>query len=256
MAKTTRIGLLLLSSLLLVAASILYAGNVLAQNPANVTILQSIGGTTTPEAGTYTYSNGETVTITAIGTTDTGYTFANWIIMTSSGVRISNENPLTFTAAGGESYMVQPTFNLIQPINITLQRNFTDAAIVVLLPGAGGTTIPGAGAYAFNNATAFNITAMPDNGWTFSHWVISGNTNVTHGGAPFTTEPTDNPYNVNHGYGETYYYQPVFTTEGASESPGPTPSPTIPEFSILAVLAILSALAVPAAILIRKRRIQ
>lgn len=268
MAKTKHVGLVLLSSLLLLAASV--AGTALAQSQATVTILQSIGGTTSPGAGTYTFNDGTSVTITATGATDTGYTFANWIILTSEGARISTDNPLTFTASAGATYTVQPNFNVITPINITsVKQNLANAAIVVLLPAAGGSTIPREGAYAFTNATAFNITAMPLNGWTFSHWVISGNTSVSHGGAPVNLEPTDNPYNVNHGYGETYYYQPVFTASGSpgpspsassqpthAGSPGPSVSPTIPEFSIVAVLLIIGALAIPAAVLARKRRTQ
>lgn len=257
MAKTKYVGLVLMSSLLLLAASVICAGGALAQSQATVTILQSIGGTTSPGAGTYTYNDGTSVSISATGTTDTGYTFANWIIMTSDGVRVSTDNPLTFTASAGATYTVQPNFNVVTPINITnIKQNLANAAIVIILPAAGGSTVPSAGAYAFTNATAFNITAMPLNGWTFSHWVISGNTSVSHGGAPVNLEPTDNPYNVNHGYGETYYYQPVFTQSGASGSPGPSVSPSIPEFSIVAVLVIIGALAIPAAVLARKRRKQ
>jgi hypothetical protein len=253
MAKTKYVGLVLMSSLLLLAASVIYAGNALAQGQATVTILQSIGGTTSPGAGTYTYNDGTSVSISATGTTDTGYTFANWIIMTSQGVRVSTDNPLTFTTSAGTTYTVQPNFNEITPINITsVQQNLANAAIVIILPAAGGSTVPSAGAYAFTNATAFNITAMPLNGWTFSHWVISGNTSVSHGGAPVNLEPTDNPYNVNHGYGETYYYQPVFTQSGASTSPGP--STTIPEFPILTVLLILGAMVIPVVALARKRK--
>jgi hypothetical protein len=254
MAKTKYVGLVLLSSLLLLAASVIYAGGALAQSQATVTVLPAIGGTTNPSAGTTSYNDGASVTITATATEGTGYTFESWIILTNSGIRVATDNPLTFTAAAGSNYSIQPIFNVIQPINITsVQQNLTNAAVVVILPAAGGTTIPRAGAYAFTNATAFNITAMPDNGWTFAHWVISGNTNVSHGGAPFTTEPTDNPYNVNHGYGETYYYQPVFTQSGASTSPGP--STTIPEFSMLAVVLILGAMVIPIVVLARKRKI-
>jgi hypothetical protein len=184
MAKTKHVGLVLLSSLLLLAASVIYAGNALAQNQATVTILQAIGGTTSPAAGTSSFNDGTSVTITATAT-DNGYTFSNWLISTGTDVRVSSDNPLTFTASGGTTYTIQPIFTVIQPINITsVRQNLTDAAIVVLLASAGGTTIPRAGAYAFTNATSFNITAMPDNGWKFSHWVISGDTSVSHGGTP------------------------------------------------------------------------
>jgi hypothetical protein len=105
-------------------------------------------------------------------------------------------------------------------------------AIVVVASATGGTTIPAAGAYALANATSLNLTAMPNNGWSFSHWVISGNI-TSHGGSPLNLQPTDNPYNVNHGYGQTYTYTPVFVQSGAS------PSPTIPEFSGWVLIALL-----------------
>ncbi len=76
------------------------------------------------------------------------------------------------------------------------------AAIVVVLAVAGGTTSPAPGTYALADATALNLKATPASGWTFSHWVISG-PNLSHGGYPYTATPTDNPYNVNHGYGNT-----------------------------------------------------
>lgn len=252
MPKTKHVGLVLLSSLLLLAASVIYAGNALAQNQATVTILQAIGGTTSPAAGTSSFNDGTSVTITATAT-DNGYAFSNWLISTGTDVRVSSDNPLTFTASGGTTYTIQPIFTVIQPINITsVRQNLADAAIVVILAAAGGTTIPRAGAYAFTNATSFNITAMPDNGWKFSHWVISGDTTVSHGGTPVNLEPTDNPYNVNHGYGSTYYYQAVFTQSGASTSPGP--STTIPEFPIYAILLIIGAMVIPVVVLARKRR--
>jgi hypothetical protein len=264
MAKTKFVGLVLLSSLLLLAASVMYAGNVQAQGQATVIVLPAIGGTTTPGAGTTTVNAGSTVTVAA-DPSGQGQTFSNWIISADGNVRTSTETTLSFTATAGSTYTIEPVFqNLNSAPGVTnLPKNLTGAAIVILLPAAGGITIPGAGAYAFDNATAFNITAMPDNGWTFSHWVISGQTNTTHGGYPFTTEPTDNPYNINHGYGYTYYYQPVFTQTNASgspgpsasaNSPGPSVSPSIPEFSIIAVLMILGALAVPAVLLSKKRR--
>ena len=68
MAKTKYVGLVLMSSLLLLAASVICAGGALAQSQATVTILQSIGGTTSPGAGTYTYNDGTSVSISATGT--------------------------------------------------------------------------------------------------------------------------------------------------------------------------------------------
>ncbi len=102
----------------------------------------------------------------------------------------------------------------------------TDALIGVLT-SAGGTTSPKPGLYYLTDATSFNLQAIANNGWTFSHWVISG-PNLSHGGYPYTATPTDNPYNVNHGYGNRYDYQAVFTPTGSTEptpSGGPTTAP-------------------------------
>ena len=55
-----------------------------------------------------------------------------------------------------------------------------------------------------------------------------------HGGYSFTATPTNNPYNVNHGYGNTYSYEAVFTPISTT-----SPTPTINEFS--SATAILMA---------------
>jgi hypothetical protein len=69
------------------------------------------------------------------------------------------------------------------------------------------------------------LTAIPDSGWTFDHWVISGGPVTGHGGSPYTATPTDNPLNISHGSGFTYAYQPVFDPP-SSGTTSPTPTPT------------------------------
>ena len=249
MVKTSKvISLVLLSSLLLLTALSFTAVNVNAQSKANVNILGSIGGDTNPTAGNYSYDDGTSVTLTA--TANTGAFFSYWIISTDSQSRQSSTNPLTFTVSAGSTYDIQPVFTIIQTVGsqVGLPTNNPNTALVTILSASGGTTIPAPGTYAFTNLTAFNITAMPDNGWQFSHWVISGSDITTgHGSIPTNLEPTDNPYNVNHGYGSIYSYQPVFTQTNAS------PSPTIPEFSALGLVAILVAM-IPFVLVARKRR--
>jgi hypothetical protein len=264
MKLTKTISLAILTSLLLLAAMNYTVLNVKAQNQATVTILSSIGGITDPANGTYQYNDGATVTITPTADGQSGFTFANWIISTPSGTRISLVVPLTFTVSAGSTYTVQAVFQVIQPIGVqNLPKNLSTAAIVVILPAAGGTTIPAPGTYAFDNATSLNITAMPNSGWTFSHWVISGSDVTTgHGSIPTNLEPTDNPYNINHGYGNTYAYQAVFTQTSASPTPtsqsptptSPSPSPTIPELSGIAIGILLLAM-IPVVIAVGKRRL-
>ena len=254
MAKTSKvISLILLTSLLLLTAISLTAVGVNAQSKATVNVLDSIGGTTDPAAGTYSYNDGSSVTFTA-NTDGTGTTvpasFAYWIIASDAGSRTLTDNPMSITVAGGVTYNVQAVFNVIQPItslNTTADR--AAAAIVVVLPAAGGSTVPAPGSYALANATSLKLSAMPDNGWQFSHWVISGSDVTTgHGSAPTNLEPTDNPYNVNHGYGNTYYYQPVFTQSGST-----SPSPTVPELSAVLLIAVLVAM-IPIVLVARRTR--
>ncbi len=233
MAKINKfVALTLLIALLGMAAAIV---NVQAQSQGSITVMDSVGGSTNPAAGTSNYDAGTNVDLTA--TADTGYIFQNWIVSTTSGSSTATDNPLTLPVTAGTSYTVQAIFAPIQlaPGFNALPSDLSTAAIVVVLPAAGGTTNPPPGTYALANATSLNLQATPDSGWQFSHWVISG-VMTSHGSSPVNLEPTDNPYNVNHGYGATYNYQPVFTQTGTS----PGPSPSIPEFSgvIVGILAI------------------
>jgi hypothetical protein len=204
-------------------------------------MLSSVGGTVSPTPGTTTIADGTSVTFTA--TPSDNFVFSNWVISTASGSSTASDNPLSFPVAGGTDYTVQAVFNPVQavpgnPLPPTSQLPI--AAIVIILTSAGGTTNPAPGTYALANATSFNLSATPSSGWQFEHWVISG-PNLSHGGYPFTATPTDNPYNVNHGYGNTFSYQAVFSPTGST-----TPTPTVPEVSGAAALGIIAALAIVA----------
>jgi hypothetical protein len=220
MNKSRKIfALTLLTSLLILAALNVSVLSVNAQGNATVIVVDSVGGTTDPAVGTTTYADGTSVTFTA--TADASDEFSNWIIVTSTETTTSTDNPLALTVSGGVTYTVQAVFSPIQaPPGGTLPTNLATAAIVVVLTSAGGTTSPAPGVYALADATSLSLTAAPESGWQFSHWVISG-PNLSHGGYPYTATPTDNPYNVNHGYGNRYSYQAVFTPVGSTE---PTPT--------------------------------
>jgi hypothetical protein len=225
MNKSGKIFALTLLMSLLVLATLNVSVN--AQSQATVTVVSSIGGTTDPAPGTTTYDDGITVTFTA--TAENGYIFVNWIFDTDAGSNVATDNPIDIPVTGGTTYNVQANFQplLPAPPASNIPTNMATAAIVVVLGGAGGTTNPAPGTYALADASSLMLTATPDSGWTFSHWVIAG-PHLSHGGYPYTATPTDNPYNVNHGYGNTYSYQPVFTPTGSTEPTpiGATPTPT------------------------------
>jgi hypothetical protein len=237
MMKSKKIFALTLLTSLIVLAAFASVVSVNAQSQATVIILPSVGGTTDPAAGTTQYADGTSVTFAA--TSDATSVFQYWILSTSAGSSVVPEASITLPVVGGTTYTLQAVFQpLLPPPGVTsLPTNMATSAIVVVLAGAGGTTVPAPGTYALADATALNLTATPLSGWTFSHWVIYG-PNLSHGGYPFTATPTDNPYNVNHGYGNTFSYQAVFTPTGTTE-----PTPTVPEFSAVATIAIALVLA-------------
>jgi hypothetical protein len=243
MPKQKTFGLIFLASLLLLAAVAMNA--VQAQSQATVNILDTSGGTLDPAPGTYTYNDGDTFTITATPSVS-GISLSYWVIDTAAGSRTSTDNPLTFPVVGGTTYTVQAIFQVSETISRAPPTNMANDAIIVVAAASGGTTLPGPGQYALADATSLNLTAMPNDGWTFSHWVISGNI-TSHGGSSLNLEPTDNPYNVNHGYGQTYTYTPVFVQGNAS------PSPTVPEFSVWILIALLVA-ALPLALIVKRTK--
>jgi hypothetical protein len=197
--------------------------SVNAQDTATVIVNSQTGGTT-DITGTTTYPDGTEVTITAVP--DSEYAFLNWVVSPSdgSGDTTPTSNPLTFTVTGDVTYTITPVFTIPAPVpGRPSPTDLASAAIVIILPSAGGTTSPAPGTYALENAENLNLVAMPDEGWEFSHWTICGNP-TPHGTEPINWTPTDNPYNVNHGYGDTYRYQAVFTPIGSSDQPTPTPT--------------------------------
>lgn len=235
--------------LVLILVSAVSLASVSAQGTATVTVNTATGGTT-DVTGTKTYNAGDTVTITAVP--DNDFAFVNWMVSSSDGTGDTQpaDNPLTFTATGGATYTITPVFAIPLPIpGQPLPTNLLTAAIVIIYPSSGGVTTPAPGTYALADASNFNLYAIPNAGWQFSHWTICG-TNASHGATPVNWTPTDNPYNVNHGYGDTYRYQAVFVPTSSS---GPSPSPTVPELSAIVLVAFLLAI-IPVVVVARKRR--
>lgn len=224
MKRTSKIfALTLLTSLLLLLTLNCAFVAVEAQGNATVVVLDSLGGTVDP-SGTTTYADGSAVTLTATPSDTTLYAFDHWIVSADVTTTTYTDNPLTITVTGGVTYAVQAVFSAVQQVPGTtgLPTNMATAAIIVVLTSAGGTTTPAPGTYALADATSTTLKATPNSGWVFYHWVISG-PNLSHGGYPFTATPTDNPYTVDHGYGNRFVYQAVFVP---TESTLPTPTPS------------------------------
>jgi hypothetical protein len=259
LVKTTKniriFALVLLTSAILLMAINPNLPSVKAQTQATVVVFSAVGGITTP-TGTTTYAAGTTVTLTA--TAGDGFYFQNWVIVTTAGGYNDFNNPTSLIVNASATYAVQAVFQPIQPAppvgavqtpetpptlfpDLTHSPDLANDAIVVVLAGVGGTTTPAPGTYAMANAVSLNLTAIPNTGFTFSHWVIGGSP-LSHGAYSFTDTPTDNPYNVNHGYGNTYSYQPVFN----AISPSTSPTPKVDEFSSVAAIILAMVLVIVA----------
>ena len=118
-----------------------------------------------------------------------------------------------------------------------------EIAEVITVAAVGGTVDPTPGTYHYNEGETITITATPESGFEFSHWVIQGlytpghpnlepiNVPVNAYSDPNWTPalPTQseaeqdslissqNPLKIICGYGYTYIYQPVF--EPVSSTP-------------------------------------
>ncbi len=248
--------LILLASMIVMAISP-YVATVKAQGQVTVNVLTSIGGTPDPAPGTDSYDAGATVTLT--GNPDVGYVFQYWIISSvdafgAPAFTTPLDNPFTLTVAAEVDYTVSAVFtseNTGIPGYYPRGNLTTTDAVVVLLASAGGTTNPPPGAYPVANATELSITAVPNDGWKFAYWIISGDPMTGHGGYPFTATPTDNPYIVGHGYGFTYNYQAVFvpvettapppTTGGGGGGGGGVSSDTTVIVLVVVIVVILVA---------------
>jgi len=239
--------------------AVLNSATVGAETNATVTVNASPGGTT-DVTGTTTYADGDTVTITA--TPDADHVFSSWVVSPSdgSGDLVISENPLTFTASGGVTYDVTPVFIVPSALpGRSVPADLSKAAIVVILPSAGGTTNPPPGTYALANAENFDLTAVPNDGWQFSHWTICG-FDTGHGNYPTNWNPTDNPYNVNHGYSATFAYQAVFVPIGTTEpTPTSTPGATMGGLStemwiIIALVVVIIVMLVVFGVFLSKRK--
>jgi hypothetical protein len=176
---------------------------------AVVIVADAVGGTTNPGAGTYTYPEGQTITLTA--TPATGFEFRYWII-SGSYTPTHNQPPLIIP----EFYVNDPDYvpDLPQPdvtgidnLVLTQQRldiicgygyTFTyqavfaptelssgeTDAIVIVADAVGGTTNPGAGTYTYPEGQTITLTATPDAGFEFLYWVISGSYRQGHNQQP------------------------------------------------------------------------
>lgn len=108
------------------------------------------GGTTTPEAGSYAFAEGATVTVTA--TPAEGFTFAGW-----TGDVTSPETAITITMDADKS----------------VTANFSTAGVfytLIIEISGEGSTDPQPGPHSYAAGAIVPLTATPAEGWEFLNW--------------------------------------------------------------------------------------
>ena len=115
-----------------------------------LTISATIGGSTDPAPGAYTYSGGTTVAVNALPSS--GYRFDHWVFDSSP---TGSVNPI----------------NILMNSSHTLQAVFAETHTLVISASAGGTTNPAPGTYTYDNPTNVTVQAIPNPNYRFDHWM-------------------------------------------------------------------------------------
>ena len=162
-----------------------------------LTINTTTGGSTSPAPGTYTSAQGASVSVTAIPSA--GYAFDHWVL-------------------DGTNYFTNPiTVTMNQ--NHTLTAYFTAGTYTLTIgTTTGGSTNPTPGSYTYAPGSSATITAIPNSGYAFDHWVLDGTS--------YATNPITVTMNANHTL--TAYFRVVIPqyTLTVQTSTGGTTSPT------------------------------
>jgi len=117
-----------------------------------LSISATTGGTTDPAPGDYTYTKGENVTVTALP--NSGYAFDHWLL-------------------DGSEYTGSLQINVVMNQDHTLQAVFLPQ-FTLLISATGGTTDPALGTHLYTEGEQVTVTAIPDSGYIFDHWVLDG----------------------------------------------------------------------------------
>ena len=121
-------------------------------------------GTTNPAPGTYQFTYGSSITITAIPTS--GNSFVRWT--DEDGATISTSNPLEYgiyTTGGTQTVVAQFVEGEYIPDSVTLTVAVNDPAW--------GTTTPAPGTYTFAENEQVQFLATPNTGYYVMGWAVS-----------------------------------------------------------------------------------
>ncbi len=135
------------------------------------------GSVTDPGEDSYTYSDGETVTLEA--TPDSGYEFTGW---TGDTTNIDDTSSSSTTVTMDDNYSITaefaPTYDLT-----------TDSTT------GGSVTDPGEDSYTYSDGETVTLEATPDSGYEFTGWT-GDTTNIDDTSSSSTTVTMDDNYSI------------------------------------------------------------
>jgi hypothetical protein len=120
--------------------------------PATYTVAVGTAGagSTTPEAGRYTYNEGDVVNLTA--TAASGWKFDGW------------------TGDVADPASATTTMSVNNNEQVTAQFSRVTHSVTIAVAGNGHTT-PEIGEHTYSEGDVVSLTASPDKGWKFDSWV-------------------------------------------------------------------------------------
>jgi len=114
------------------------------------------GSVNTPGEGTFPYDCGSVVDLVAQA--DACYEFVNW---TGDVGTIADVNAATTTITMNDDYSITANFEEISSVQYDLTTSSTEG---------GSVTEPGEGVFTYNEGTAVDLVAIPDEGYQFVNW--------------------------------------------------------------------------------------
>jgi parallel beta-helix repeat protein len=169
-----------------------------------LTLVASNGGTTNPPLGTYTYAYGKNVSVAAIS--DAYHVFDHWLL---DGDNAGIANPVSVLMT--QNHTLQPIF---------AAANFT----LAISEGVGGTTNLSPGAHTFAAGETIQVTATPNGGYRFDHWILDGSSTLLDN--PISV-PMDNNHTLEAVFSEVYYTRTIYIRPNGAVDPTDVPISTL-----------------------------
>ena len=182
------------------------------------------GGTVTqPGIGTFAYSNGQVVELTAVP--QPNYHFVNW---SGNTFTIANPDAASTTITMNLDYSIQANFALDTTFTLTVSSS----------PG-GTVTTPGIGTFGpYNAGQVVNLVATPDTGYHFVNWTGP----VANSNAASTTITMNGNYSIQANFAPN---TATYTLTISSGSGGTVATPGIGTFGPYNAGDVVTLIAVP-----------